>query len=137
MVCQCFMRNRCKFVTSICHPPSSLDSKKQHQFQITIILQMIGVIQFTAVSQTIILKISIWISFEVKTDTVVFQVAQKLTVIQILDAFLLNGIVYQTSFRKKVEVWKQYCAHSLLKKINNSNINDNNNNGDEMFSEHI
>ena len=41
------------------------------------------------------------IFFEVETDTVVVHVAQKLTVVQVLDAFLFDNIVYQTSSAKK------------------------------------
>ena len=42
--------------------------------------------------------------FEVKTDTVVVQIAHQLTVIQVLDAFFCHGMVYQTSFGKEVVV---------------------------------
>ena len=56
------------------------------------------------------------ILFEVKTDTVVVQVAQKLPVFQVLDAFLFDNMVYQTSFSKEVVVWEQHFAILLGKK---------------------
>ena len=77
--------------------------------QVTVIFQMRGVIKFTVVTCFII----VWIFFVVKTDTVVGQVAKEFTVIQILDAFFINGMVYQTSFSKEVAVRKHHCAFSL------------------------
>ena len=76
------------------------------------------------------------IFFEVKTDTVVVQVAQKLTVVQVLVAFLFDHMVYQTSFSKEVVVWEQHFAISLGK-IHNSNASDDNNNDNNVFSQLI
>ena len=70
------------------------------------------------------------IFFEVETDTVVVHVAQKLTVVQVLDAFLFDNIV----FSKEVVVWDQHFAISLGK-IHNSNVSDNNNNDNNVFSQ--
>ena len=57
---------------------------------------MRGVIKFTDVSAIIVR-----IFFEVKTDAIVVQVAKEFTIIQVLDAFLFNSMVYQTSFSKE------------------------------------
>ena len=69
---------------------------------------MRGVIKFTDVSAIIVR-----IFFEVKTDAIVVQVAKQFTIIQVLDAFLFNSMVYQTSFSKEVVVRKHQCALSL------------------------
>ena len=98
--------------------------------QVTVIFQMRGVIKFTDVNWFIMVRIF----FEVKTDTVVVQVAQKLTVVQVLDAFLFNHMVYQTSFSKEVVVWEQHFAISLGK-IHNSNVSDDKNNDNNVFSQ--
>ena len=73
------------------------------------------------------------IFFKVKTDTVVVQVAQKLTVAQVLDAFLFDNMVYQTSYGKEVVAWEQYFP-ILLGKIHNSNVSDDNDNDNDVFS---
>ena len=70
---------------------------------------MRGVIQFTDVNCLIIVRIF----FEVKTDTIVVQVAQKLTNIKVLDFSCFDSMVYQTSFSKEVVVWKYHCALSF------------------------
>ena len=74
---------------------------------------MRGVIYFTDVNCFIIVRIL----FEIKTDTVVVQVAQKLPVFQVLDAFLFDNMVYQTSFSKEVVVWEEHFVILLGKKI--------------------
>ena len=79
--------------------------------QVTVIFQMRGVIKLTVVTCFIIF----WIFFVVKTDTVVVQVAKEFTVIQVLDAFFISGMVYLTSFSKEVVVWKHHRALSLSK----------------------
>ena len=56
--------------------------------------------------------------------------AEKRTVIRVLDAFHFDGMIYETSFSKKLVVWKQHCVLLIFKKILNGNTNDNNNNGD-------
>ena len=78
-------------------------------FQLIVIFQMRGVIQFTDVNWVRIL----WIFFEVKTDTVVVQIAQKLTIIKVLDFSCFGSMVYQSSFSKEVIVRKHHCALSL------------------------
>ena len=77
--------------------------------QVTVVFQMSGFIQFTDMKRFLIF----WIFFEVKTDTVVVQVARQLTIIQVIDTFLFNGMVYQISFSKEVVVRKHHCALSL------------------------
>ena len=93
---------------------------------------MASVIKFTDVNWFIIVRIF----FEVKADTVVVQVAQKLTAVQVLVAFLFDHMVYQTSFSKEVVVWEQHFAISLGK-IHNSNVSDDNNNDNNVFSQLI
>ena len=66
-------------------------------YQVHLVLQMSGVIQFTGISYSTIL----WILFEVSTDTAVVQVAQKLAVIKFFDVFCCNPMIYQTSFSKE------------------------------------
>ena len=70
---------------------------------------MSGVIQFTDISDSSILGFF----FEVSTDAVVVHVAGKLTAIQVFDVFSYNFMVYQTSFRKEVVIWKPNRAISL------------------------
>ena len=78
-------------------------------YQVSIKIQMSCVIQFTNMSHFS----SLWLFFEVSTDTVVVHVAEKFTVIQVFDVFGFDYMVYQTSFSKEEVIWKQHCAISL------------------------
>ena len=58
---------------------------------------MSGVIQFTDISDSS----SLWLFFEVSTDTVVVHVAEKFTVVQVFDVFSFDYMVYQTVLTAK------------------------------------
>ena len=82
--------------------------------QVTVIFQMRGVIQFTDVNWFIIVRIF----FEVKTDTIVVQVAQKLTIIKVLDFSCFDYMVYQSSFSKEIVVRKHHSrSRSKIDKL--------------------
>ena len=81
-------------------------------YQVSIMVKMSGVIQFTDISDSSILRIF----FEVSTDAVVVHVAGKLTVIQVLDVFGFDLMEYQTFFSKEEVIWKPHCAISLWNK---------------------
>ena len=51
--------------------------------------------------------------FSVKTGTIVVQVAQKLTIIKVVDFSCFDSMVYQSSFSKEVVVRKHHCALSF------------------------
>ena len=81
-------------------------------YQVSIMVKMSGVIQFTNMSH----YSCIWLFFEVSTDAVVVHVAEKLTVIQVFDVFGFDFMAYQTFFSKEEVIWKQHCAISLWNK---------------------
>ena len=70
---------------------------------------MRGVIKFIDVGVIIVR-----IFFEVKTDAVVVQVAKEFTIIQVLNVFLFDSMVYQTSFSKEWYTnWNMIIRHAF------------------------
>ena len=81
-------------------------------YQVSLMVKMSGVIQFTNMSH----YSCIWLFFEVSTDAVVVHLAEKLTLIQVFDIFGFDFMVFQTLFSKEEVIWKQHCAISLWNK---------------------
>ena len=81
-------------------------------YQVSIIIQMSSVIQFTNMSHSS----SLWLFFEVSTNAFVVHVAEKLTVIQILNFFCIDDVVYKPSFSKKEVIGKQQNAITFWNK---------------------
>ena len=59
---------------------------------------------------------SLWLFFEVSTNAFVIHVAEKLTVIQILNFFCIDDVVYKPSFSKKEIIGKQQNAITFWNK---------------------
>ena len=81
-------------------------------YQVSIIIQMSSVIQFANMSHSS----SLWLFFEVSTNAFVVHVAEKLTVIQVLNFFCIDSVVYKPSFSKKEVIGKQKSAMTFWNK---------------------
>ena len=81
-------------------------------YQVSIIIQMSCVIQFANMSHSS----SLWLFFEVSTNAFVIHAAEKLTVIQVLNFFCIDSVVYKPSFSKKEVIGKQQSAMTFWNK---------------------